>query len=1264
MQFITNGPQIPEALLRAHEDGHVVFFCGAGISYAAGLPSFRGLVDKIYERLSQTKQDIEKAAFTEERFDTTLNLLARRLLGGRQAVLNELEQVLQPKLRRKGATDTHAALLELARNREGQLHLVTTNFDRLFEHAAKRTKQTFRTDVAPMLPIPKRYGWNGLVHLHGRLDGKENSPALQQLVVTSADFGRAYLTERWAARFVSELFRHYVVCFVGYSINDPVLRYMMDALAADKEPGNVNPQAYALGECEPGEEDRQTKEWRAKGVTPILYQVSNKDHSALHNTLKQWADDYRDGIQGKEAIVSSLGSARPSASTAEEDFLGRMHWAISDKSGLPAKRFAELNPVPSLDWLKAFSEDRYQHNDLSHFGVEPDAAVKGSQPFSLIRRPAPHRNAPRMALVSRGAQGSNWDAVMNHLARWLVRHLNDPNLIVWLAGWGGQLHPSMRWLIDEKLNEFARLAREGKTAELNAIRAHAPNAIPCAPMQTLWRFMLSGRVYSHRNQSHFFQWMLCLKRDGLTTTLRLELREVLMPKVAFTKARSWAGEEGGTSEPTSIDDCVGWELMLADDAVRPLLRDEADETWCAALPALVNEFQQLLRDALDLLQELGAVNDQCDRSHWAFPSIGAHKQNRYAKNWVVLIELLRDAWLVTLVQKPERAARMALDWFNAPYSTFKRLALFAATQDSCIAPDQWVEWLVADNARWLWEPDTKREVMRLLVLKFTSLSPEAQTKLQAAILLGGKHPKDIGHGSVEVAEDVSVWRLLAKIKEGGGALGPAASECLAGLSAAHPAWQLQSHERDEFSIWSSGTGDPDFEMDRKIDLAPRKRKDLVGWLQQPPPPSHPLNSDTWREICRTRFFHSFSALCDLAKEGHWPAERWAVALHAWSEQGQVLRSWRFAAPLVKTMPTEVMQKIAGSVAWWMKAASDQPIDRHEDILMNLCSRILEIQHPKWKISDQPVSDAINHPVGHVTQALLNQWLKRKLVDDGLLPPDIKPIFTQLCDVNVAQFRYARVVLASQLVTLFRVDPGWTTTHLLPLFDWSRSEPEATAAWEGFLRSPRLYEPLMQAFKAQFLSTAGHYGKLNEYGQMFAGMLTHAALEGVEGFTPEEFQLAVAALPPEGLQQVAQGLWHALASAGEQRESYWKNRVQPFWKKVWPYSKDRFAKDLVDPLALLCIKAGGEFPVALKAIRPWLQPIEDSSYVISQLETSKLCEQFPRDALALLRAVISDPPIWLPPEFKTCIDAIAQAEPGLAQRDDYKKLATFARQHGL
>ena len=94
MQFVTHGPDIPDALLQAHEEGRVVFFCGAGISYPAGLPGFKGLVERIYELNGTKCTDIEREAFKRGQFDATLNLLERRLPGQRVAVEQRLCGVL------------------------------------------------------------------------------------------------------------------------------------------------------------------------------------------------------------------------------------------------------------------------------------------------------------------------------------------------------------------------------------------------------------------------------------------------------------------------------------------------------------------------------------------------------------------------------------------------------------------------------------------------------------------------------------------------------------------------------------------------------------------------------------------------------------------------------------------------------------------------------------------------------------------------------------------------------------------------------------------------------------------------------------------------------------------------------------------------------------------------------------------------------------------------------------------------------------------
>ena len=912
MQFITHGPDIPDALLQAHEEGRVVFFCGAGISYPADLPGFEGLVEQIYRLNGTTFDEIEREAFSNGQFDTTLDLLERRLPGQRLGIHHALAQALKPKLRRKGATDTQAALLRLARSREGALRLVTTNFDRVFHAAAKRTGQAFHAYTAPMLPIPKNSRWNGLVYLHGLLPEKTDDTALNQLVITSGDFGLAYLTERWAARFVSELFRNYVVCFVGYSINDPVLRYMMDALAADRILGEVTPQAWALGDCESGQENRKINEWKAKGVTPILYNVTADahGHSALHQTLRAWAETYRDGVLGKERIVVSHALARPSASTQQDDFVGRMLWALSDKSGLPAKRFADFNPVPSLNWLlEAFSEERYQHSDLARFDVPPRDEAGAKLRFSLIHRPASYDRALPLRLVSSGITDSQWDDVMFYLAQWLTRHLDDPRLILWIAQRGGRIHDRWLRLIEDKLDHLASLQRNDKTAELDDIRLHAPKAIPGPLMRTLWRLLLSGRVKSPWRTFDLYRWKDRLKREGLTTTLRLELRDLLAPRVALKQRFRWGDEEANTDEPAHIEQLVDWELVLVSDRVHSTLRDFADEKWIAALPQLLEDFQQLLRDSLDLLREISENNDRRDSSHWNLPSITPHWQNRGFHDWVSLIELLRDAWLALRTKDSARATRIAQDWFELPYPTFKRLALFAASQDGCIAPEQWVDWLLADGAWWLWSPDTGREVFRLFVLQWRHLTGVAQEQLEAAILTGP--PREMLMGKPEPDWWVqhvlsSTWLRLAKLKRSGLALGAPAAARLEEISTAHPQWQLATNERDEFSHWMSGTGDPDYEDSREVDIAPRKRQELVQWLTKPTPERRPFYEDTWREVCRMRFFHCLYALCDLTQVGEWPASRWREALQAWSEEGKVLRSWRYTAPLVQTMPDSIL----------------------------------------------------------------------------------------------------------------------------------------------------------------------------------------------------------------------------------------------------------------------------------------------------------------------------------------------------------------------
>jgi len=1256
MQFVKGGPDIPERLLQAHEDGRVVLFCGAGISYPARLPGFAGLVTKLYADLAVASDPVQEAAIKAGQFDTAIGLMEANIVGGRETVRRSLARILTPDLSAPSATATHEALLMLSKSREGRTRLITTNFDRIFEEVIATEALTIESFQAPLLPVPKNR-WDGLVYLHGLLSAEPTPSDLDRLVVSSGDFGLAYLTERWAARFVSELFRNYTVCFVGYSINDPVLRYMMDALAADRLLGESSPEMFAFGSYSKGKEEARANEWRAKNVTPILYREHNR-HAYLHKTLRAWAETYRDGVRGKERIVVECAMARPLASTRQDDFVGRLLWALSDSSGLPARRFAELEPVPSLDWLEPLSEGRYYHADLGRFGVPPKAAVDDRLVFSLMRRPSPYPLSPLMCVVDAGAGGSRWDEVMRQLARWLIRHLDDPTLLFWLVKCGGQLHDDLIWWIENRLDELAKLEHHCDTTELARIRRNAPKAIPGPLMRSLWRLLLSGRAKSRLSDLDIYSWRRRFKRDGLTTTLRLELREMLTPRVSLREPFDRPTEDGKTGEPERIKDLVEWEIVLSSDNVHSSLRDMSnDERWTAALPDLLSDFSALLRDALDLMRELGSAEDRSDLSYIHQPSISEHAQNNDFHDWTALIDLCRDAWLAAAGQSATRAALVAESWWSTPYPLFRRLAFFAAAQNGVMSRRRALDWLLADAHWWLWSVETEREAMRLLVALAPQLDDAMLLELEQAIL--GGPPREMFKDDIEPDRwtrivNREIWLRLAKIAETGAVLGSTGTDRLAELSAQYPEWELATDQRDEFPFWM-GDGD----QWRDFVASPRRRRELVEWLRQQPTTQY-WQEDDWQQRCRDNFATTACALCALANERVWPMARWRQALQAWSEEQHLKRSWRYMAPVLATAPDYVLQTVAHGVSGWLQAIA-KTFEGHQAHFFALVRRILALDHQDGAHFDDPVTAAINHPVGHVTEALLRWWYRRSLEDGQGLPEELKPTFTELCDSRIEKFRHGRVLLAAHVIALFRVDGDWATRHLLPLFDWQRSETEARAAWEGFLWSPRLYRPLMEMLKPAFLDTARHYAALVKHDGQYASLLTFSALDPGDTFTSAELAAATRSLPSDGLQYSAQALVRALEGAGDQRADYWRNRVVPYLHRVWPNTRDNISPAIAESLGRLCVAAQDAFPEALALLRAWLQPPAHPHYLVRRVQEAGLCGMFPEQTLDFLSLVIGDQTQWPPTELGACLEAILTAAPALASDPRYENLVTYLRQ---
>ena len=333
------------------DDGNVVFFCGAGVSVGRGsdLPDFDGLVGHVYSHHHLKPDAVEQAARCRREFDKALGLLARPERLGEQLLRRTvIERLVTPAT---GPLDTHRALITLSSQGTTGLRLVTTNFDNRFIEAGVGDRHV---DAAPMLPLPKPHAWSSLVHLHGHISHGVDGA---NLVLTAADFGRAYLSERWASRFVTELFREFTVVFVGYSLDDRVMSYLVDALTAERASGARFSTAYAFAPHDGADscKDAVRTDWLAKNVQPILYNKRH-DHEYLRDTLIEWARIKTDPFGTRLQIVVDEITKLPDRLGGE-----RVTWALRDP--VTAQALAEARPAideqdyPRVErWLDRFYE--------------------------------------------------------------------------------------------------------------------------------------------------------------------------------------------------------------------------------------------------------------------------------------------------------------------------------------------------------------------------------------------------------------------------------------------------------------------------------------------------------------------------------------------------------------------------------------------------------------------------------------------------------------------------------------------------------------------------------------------------------------------------------------------------------------------------------------------------------------------------------------------------------------------------------------------
>jgi hypothetical protein len=290
------GVDLPESLIRVQKAGRLVVFAGAGVS----MPS-----PSNYPNFDELAENVAAGVLSREPNEPIDRFLGR-LADKKVKVHERVQKILSDPS--SAPNPLHSSLLRLFGTAD-TVRLVTTNFDSHFTTAALLTFESKEPEIyyAPALPLGDSF--QGAAYLHGSV---ERSP--ERLVLTDTEFGRAYLTQGWARRFLQQLFAQYAVLFVGYSHSD----LMMEYLARGLPPQADHPGRFAF-KIEGDADDH----WIYRGIRPISYpRASGSDpHAALSAALAEWADESRRSALEHEKKIKSIVRRPLSVDVEELDYI-------------------------------------------------------------------------------------------------------------------------------------------------------------------------------------------------------------------------------------------------------------------------------------------------------------------------------------------------------------------------------------------------------------------------------------------------------------------------------------------------------------------------------------------------------------------------------------------------------------------------------------------------------------------------------------------------------------------------------------------------------------------------------------------------------------------------------------------------------------------------------------------------------------------------------------------------------------------------------
>ncbi|KJF94106.1 SIR2 family protein [Photobacterium angustum] len=1249
MRFNFDSPDIPDVLLERRDRGRVVFLCGAGISFSSGLPGFADLTQYVIDFYQPAEGSELHKAFQpwvdknakEDAPKVPLDQIFHMLYQeyGREEV-NELVAKRLNEFKPDGdAGYEHGLIRQLSTSSDGKPQIVTTNFDLLLELGDGKDLPRHEPPAFP--DIKHGASLEGITYLHGRLNS--TGEGCHPYILSSADFGRAYLSEGWATNFILRLLESYTVVLVGYQAEDPQVKYLLQGLNHDGQYDRT--KIYAFDKGEP--EDIEVK-WRDRGVTAIAY----SDHPVLWSTLEAWAERAKDHRAWRSKV---LGLAQKNPTELEPHERGMVAHLVRSNAG--ARAFANAEKPPHAEWLCVFDKgiragsaatdyfNNTQFDPLDAYGLDSDPKrtdnkqglegddnddspvvmyedlLTGSWGDGHSNALDCHLGSNRIGLPSRLASLSRW-----------IRRIHDSPVVAWWAVKKFGLHPTLE-------TELKGLVQR---KEIH------PNCLK------VWDLIFDGVKQHAAPYYHSAHYTLLdlLESQGWSNEVLSYVSDKMAPYVCYSPA---TGVDGSMPprcewEEIQLHNFGSWEIkspfMDLEDINFP-------KENVLPLSRILEEHLRLSDRLRDRVLDVMFYPPTCYSDN-----LSTQEHHEFNAFRLVFDNLVQES--------PSDARVMASAWKLDSSLHFTKLKLYALNHSSLFTGYEAAEAICSLDKAKFWDDKSEQELLFLIRGRWGDLSIFERERVIKKVFEGpekseywkeSEYPKYKDRVVSKYIKWIEAQELKIPTSLSGyyDALAPALSKVTeeSVKSTAEPR-RVQVNRTTQDESIDSVEDLPAYKIIAAIDaIEPREFDSLV--IRTP-----------FAGLVKQEPRKALAALLYLAKKGEYPVTHWRKILQDWPEVNNPKTNHALLNRL-GLLPKDTLAEISHSFSSWFDKffvmmlkvdeealwlAFDKFIDAiwqsEEDVAKS--SRVdTTVGGRSLNLSRRTYGHAINSPVGKITECLFNQLRTMDLEKGDGVPNFIKSRFGKLTSLGGEGQDCAVVIFAKFAEWMLWLDTDWTVENVIPWFDLKHENSEP--AWNGFISNSKVpYLPLLthiqehlkHLFPVLYKWSWGE-GERKVAAQIIVELgMPHK--DAPTSLVSQDFKNSIRNMKNAQRSDAI----HYLGVAGRRDGGKWKERVIPFIKNVWPREKKLRTKAEIQAWISLLTHSKEALPELLECAKWCLAPVQLQPYwtqplTYSHRDQTPIASAYPDEILELCYLVTPNGTTGLPANLEEVLDLIEQAK---------------------